>query len=512
MIEAGNDSATASAASPLPPLKPIVETGRNCWRIERAARASVVVDAADYYHFIREAMEQAERRILLIGWDFDTRISLEPRPTGSGKTLGDFLLDLARVKPARKIDILKWNFGALKQLLRPSALAMLYRWHRTRAITFKFDSAHPKGCSHHQKIVVIDDCFAVCGGIDTSTARWDTRDHLDDDPHRRLPNGKPYTPWHDVTMLMDGACAGALAELGRERWQRATNETLAAIEQCPEHWPEDVGVMFEDVDIAIARTRAEYEGVPEIREIEALYIDMIAAAKRFIYLENQYLTSGKIAAAIAERMKEAYPPEIVVVMPRQADGWLEQRAMDAARVRLARAVGKVDTGNRFRIYVPVTKGGADIYVHAKVAIVDDRFLRVGSSNMNNRSLGLDSECDVVIDTALPANANCGDAIAALRTSLMAEHLGVDEALVVEHFASSGSLVDTIEALRGKGKTLELLDLEKPGPFDQFIADNELLDPESADGFFEPLGERGLKRRWHEGRRRVSLARLRRRRH
>jgi phosphatidylserine/phosphatidylglycerophosphate/cardiolipin synthase-like enzyme len=77
----------------------------------------------------------------------------------------------------------------------------------------------------------------------------------------------------------------------------------------------------------------------------------------------------------------------------------------------------------FRIYVPVTKGGADIYVHAKLMIVDDRILRIGSANLNNRSLGLDSECDMVLDCALPANrASVG--IAALRTRLLAEHLDV----------------------------------------------------------------------------------------
>ena len=162
--------------------------------------------------------------------------------------------------------------------------------------------------------------------------------------------------------------------------------------------------------------------LPEVREIETLYLDMIAAAKRFIYFENQYFTSGKIAAAIAERMAEADPPEIVMVMPRTADGWLEQKAMDAARLKLVAAIGKADTHNRFRVYIPVTKEGTDIYVHAKVSIVDDRLLRVGSSNLNNRSQGLDSECDVIIDAALAANRGSEAAMTALRHRLIAEHL------------------------------------------------------------------------------------------
>ncbi|WBX83308.1 phospholipase D-like domain-containing protein [Sphingosinicella microcystinivorans] len=499
-----------------PSLAPVVEAGRNCWRIERAARAAAVVDAADYYHYVREAMLAARRRILIIGWDFDTRIALEPDGNGHGESLGHFFLRLARENPARQIDILKWSFGALKQFLRPRAAWMLLRWQMTRAIDFRFDSFHPAGCSHHQKIVVIDERFAVCGGIDISCARWDTTAHADDDPRRTLPDGKPYGPWHDVTMMLDGDAAQALADLGRDRWKHATRRDLPPAEDGHDHWPDDAEVDFRDVDIAVARTRAAWRDCAEVREIEALWLDMIAAARRFIYIENQYLTSGRIAAAIAARMEEDDPPEIVVVMPRSADGWLEQKAMDAARVLLARAIGKADRLNRFRIYVPVTGGGADIYVHAKVAIVDDRLLKIGSANLNNRSMGLDSECDVIIDAALPANADTPPAIAALRTRLLAEHLDVSPEDFAARFAETGSLVDTIEALRGQGealrgpgKTLDLLDLEKPGPLDQFIAGNELLDPEDPDGFFEPLHKRGLRMRWREGMARLK-GRIRRR--
>lgn len=479
-------------------IKPIVKAGQNCWRIVRAERAAVVVDAANYYHFIREAFEQAEQRILIIGWDFDTRIALEPDEKGKGETLGAFFLRLAKSKPERRIAILKWSFGALKQFRRPKAVLMLWRWWRTKSIDFRFDSAHPAGCSHHQKIVVIDDSFAVCGGIDISTGRWDTCDHFDEEPRRTHPEGTAFQPWHDATMLISGEAAKALGELGADRWQVATNTPLKALKPCTAHWPDDVDIMFENVDIAIARTRAEYNEVAEVREVEALYLDMIAAAERFIYIENQYLTSAKIAAAIAKRMEEDSPPEFVVVMPRTADGWLEQVAMDAARVQLARAIAKADTQNRFRIYVPVTQGGNDIYVHAKVSIVDDRLLRVGSANLNNRSLGLDSECDIIIDCALDANKGTESVISDLRTRLLAEHLGVDVEIFDKAFKKKGSLIDAIEALRGDGRSLDLLDLTKPGPLDEFIADNELMDPETADGFLEPLGQRGLRKNWMKG--------------
>ena len=119
-------------------MTPIVVAGKNCWRIEHGRRASVVVDAADYYHLIQQMMTAANERILVIGWDFDTRIALEPDRHGSGPSLGSFFLQLAHAKPDRRIAILKWSFGAKKQFFRPSAAWMLWKWQRTKAIDFRF--------------------------------------------------------------------------------------------------------------------------------------------------------------------------------------------------------------------------------------------------------------------------------------------------------------------------------------------------------------------------------------
>jgi phosphatidylserine/phosphatidylglycerophosphate/cardiolipin synthase-like enzyme len=170
--------------------------------------------------------------------------------------------------------------------------------------------------------------------------------------------------------------------------------------------------------------------------------------------------------------------------------------MDATRVRLGQVIGASDPGNRFRIYTPVTKGGDDIYVHAKVMIVDDQLLRVGSSNLNNRSLGLDSECDLAFEARDDRERAI---IGALRTRLMAEHLGVEEAQVAEEFTRTGSLLATIEALRGPGRSLALLPIEQPSDAAEFIADRELLDPKSPDAMFEGATRRSLfdpvRQRW-----------------
>ena len=479
--------------------KALVRKGRNAWRIERADKATVIVDAANYYAVAKGLMENAQRRIFIAGWDFDTRITLCPDKKGEGEQLGEFLLRLAEEKPDLQIDVLKWNFGAMKQFVRPRALRWLWHWWRQPNIDMRLDSSHPFGCSHHQKILVIDESIAACGGIDISTHRWDKRGHDDADPHRTGPDGKPYAPWHDVTMLVKGKVAAALGELGRERWKTCTREKLDPIEGLDDDWPEDLEPMFEDVDIAIARTRAEYDGNPEVREVEALWLDMVCAAKDFLYIENQYFTSAKVAAAIADRMKEADPPEIVMVMPHCADGWLEQQAMDGARAMLIDQIGKVDAKSRFRVYMPVTKKGEGIYVHAKVSIMDDRLLRVGSANLNNRSFGLDSECDLLLDGGRAANGGNEQAMTALRHDLLAEHLGVTAARFAKAEKDKGSMIAAIEALRGKGKTLKPLPMEAFNDAQKFVADHQLMDPEHPDGFLDPIAGGTLSRNWRRGR-------------
>ena len=467
----------------------LFEPGKNCWKVEQANRASVIVDACDYYRVIRDAMLQAKKRILIVGWDFDPRIRLDRTANANGReTLGSFLLDLARTKPDVPILILKWNVGALKTLFRGSAILWIARLAWQNSISFKLDSAHPVGCSHHQKIVVIDDCFAICGGIDMTGDRWDRPAHEDHDPKRVRPNGKAYGPWHDATMAADGPVAAALGEVARDRWLRATKEELEPVAGADSIWPKGLKPSFHDARLAISRTCAAYKDWAAVKEVDALFIDMIASAKRFIYAESQYFTSPRIAAAIVRRMEGPDPPEFVLVGPIRADGWLEQVAMDATRVRLAQIIGRVDSGDRFRIFTPKTRGGDDIYVHAKIMIVDDRVLRVGSSNLNNRSLGLDSECDLTLEAD---NDEQAAGIAALRTRLMAEHLGVEEEAVARTFAETGSLLRTIAALEGKGKTLAPLPIETPGEAATFIAETELLDPRSPDAMFEHMTRRSL---------------------
>ncbi|WP_420140203.1 phospholipase D-like domain-containing protein, partial [Sphingomonas sp.] len=463
------------------------------WRTEKAARMRVIVDADDYFRIARDAMMQARRRIMLIGWDFDARIRLirDGHEPGEPETVGDFILWLAERNPELEVFLLRWDVGALKTVVRGSTILTVLRWMRHPRIQTKLDAFHPTGASHHQKVVVIDDCFAFCGGIDMTGERWDRRDHEDDDPGRTLPNGKPYKPWHDATAAVEGPVAAALGEMARERWRRAGGTALTAIEERSDCWPEGLDVDFRDIPVGIARTFPEMPDQDGVREIETLFLAQIAAVRTSLYVESQYFASRKIAEASARRLDEADGPEIVIVNPLTAQGWLEPLAMDTARARLMAALAARDRHGRLRLYHPFTEGGAPIYVHAKILIADGRTLRIGSANMNNRSLGLDTECDLVIEAESAADRA---RVAEIRDDLLAEHLGVEPETVTRAIESHGSLIGAIEALRGDGRSLRPYRDPNLSETERWLADNEVLDPESPQEMFEAQTGRGLFRR------------------
>ena len=459
----------------------MLRPGETCWRIERAEAMAVIIDAADYFRILRRAVQHARHSVLMIGWDFDTRIELDPRNDDSEipSQLGRFLKWVVRNRPELHVHLLKWNLGVFQSLGRGSTPLVIFDWTTSRRVHFKLDHAHPAAAAHHQKIVVIDDALAFCGGIDMTADRWDTRAHADDDPHRRRPTTRRrYGPWHDVTTAVSGDAARALGDLARDRWKRATGETLEPPPQVEPRWPDELEPLARDAAVAISRTMPEYHGHKAIHDIEALYLATIAATRRTLYIESQYFASRRIAEAMADRLAEPDGPEIVVVNPESADGWLEEEVMGSSRARLLQVIERADVHGRFRLYTPVTTGGAPIYVHAKVLVLDDRLLRVGSSNLNNRSMGFDTECDLSIEAG-DENTELRTKILRLRDDLLSEHLGTDINAVEEAVASAGgSLIRAIETLRSKGRSLVPFEPPELNAFEEeALAENELFDPE-----------------------------------
>ena len=221
-----------------------------------------------------------------------------------------------------------------------------------RHVEFGFDDRIPVGGSHHQKVVVVDDQLAFCGGIDLTGHRWDTSAHRVDEP-LRTSGGEPYTPYHEVHTMATGPLATALGELSRDRWRALGEERMPTLAPSEEDlWPADITPDLTDVDVAIARTVPEVDGQSAIRECEALFVDSIARAKQSIYIESQYFTNDALADALAARLKEPHGPEIIVVSPQECHGWLEQNTMGAFRSGAFRRMIAADTHQRLRLVYP----------------------------------------------------------------------------------------------------------------------------------------------------------------
>lgn len=463
------------------PSSRVLRPGRNCWRIAHAERLALIIEAESYFRAVKEAILQASHSVYLIGWDFDTRIKFEPegQTLDGPNKLGPFLRWLDKNRPRVMVYVLKWDLGVLQSFGRGTTPLAVLDWLTSRRIRFKLDGTHPKAAAHHQKIVVVDDVVAFCGGIDMTADRWDTRAHQDNDLRRRRPSGRRYGPWHDASTVLDGDGARALGELSRERWKWASGEELDPPKDCPAIWPGSVSPTFRDIGVAVARTIPQYRDREEVREIERLYLDAIAMARHAVYCESQYFASRRLAEAMAKRLRQKDGPEIVVINPESADGFLEAVTMDTARYRLLKLIREADAFNRFRIYTPVTEKRQPIYVHAKIMIVDDRLLRVGSSNFNNRSMGFDTECDLAVEAVagVAGVQAVRDAILGVRHDLLAEHLGASVERVMESIRSAGSLIDGIEALRSEGRTLVPFEPDEPAEVAKALAENDLLDPE-----------------------------------
>jgi len=459
----------------------ILKPGRNCWRIEHADRVSLLVDGADYFHAFRECAKLARHSLLIIGWDIDGGFKLERPSPGDGLpvNLREFLDSLASRREQLHIHVLDWDFAMIFATDREWLPSYKLDWTTHKRLHFSLDSHYPTGASHHQKIVVVDDRVAFAGGLDFALGRWDTSEHRHDDARRCDTDDSIPQPYHDVQLMVSGAIAGALGDLARERWRTATGERLATPAPPADHdpWPGEIAPDLTDVAVGIARTCPKYDGEEAVREVEQLLLDAIAAARHTIYIENQYFTAHRIGTALLERLGEDSGPEIVVILPEQTVGWLSQNTMDVLRERLLKRLQAADRHDRLRVYCPHVPGLEQqcINVHAKVMVIDDELVRIGSANFNNRSMGLDTECDLAIEARGDARIRKG--IAAMRNRLLGEHLDAGAAEVAAALAETHSIIRAIEALSTSERTLRPFEFRVSEELDALVPESRIADPE-----------------------------------
>jgi phospholipase D1/2 len=232
---------------------------------------------------------------------------------------------------------------------------------------------------------------------------------------------------------------------------------------------------------ALALSRTDPRQTGSVREVEQLLVDAIAAAEHCVYLETQYFSSQRIFRALVSRMQAVGRPklEIVVVVNERAEAIKEELTVGLRQAEILENLREVAglTGHALGMYWSRPEGQVDsfqaTYIHSKVTIVDDRFLSVGSANLTNRSMGVDSELHASWE-ASPDDASSPlvARVREIRVSLLAEHSGQDCG-AAEAFGPIPGLVRRLDAIADRSR---LRRHRPPSPGQR--AALELLDPQS----------------------------------
>jgi phosphatidylserine/phosphatidylglycerophosphate/cardiolipin synthase-like enzyme len=396
----------------------------------RHNRITPLVDGERYFAALLEALRSARSYVYVIGWCLTPNIPLSRRSPEDVLTsrLLPVLNDVAQRAPVR---ILLWEGAPF--LLQPTH-ATTHEVLRTIETESNGDlicrldnSAHFSHC-HHQKAIVVDGQIAFVGGMDLTTYqgdRWDTHEH----PLRDRVN------WHDVQLRLEGEVVTDVEHNFRQRWQAVTGDA-----DLPRRDPAFDETWELPAQVLRTVPHHTYDFAPRGEYgIHHAYTEALRRAQRLIYVENQYLWSPHVMDALREVMDDRDPCSfrIVLVLPARATSgkWDNDQHVEALR-RADRGRGIVSV---YSLYASGPSAGArpfsyrPVYIHAKIAVIDDTWLTVGSANLNNRGLITDGEMNVAVRDAALAKS--------LRVDLWAEHLGLSRAEVDS--ADPLQLIDTV---------------------------------------------------------------------
>jgi phosphatidylserine/phosphatidylglycerophosphate/cardiolipin synthase-like enzyme len=360
-------------------------------------RVELLVDGGSVLPRMVEDVTAAQSHVHVAGWFFTPSF----RMGEGGPTLRGLLADTATRCAVR---VLAWA-GAPLPLFHPDRAevrGMCDELTRGTAVEMELDAKERPMHCHHEKLVIVDDRVAYVGGLDLTSLAGNRLDHSAHDT--RIGIG-----WHDVCLRIEGPTAADVAEHFRLRWPHAL----------------DAPPLVEGgqgVDVQLVRTVPErlYDGLldGEFTILES-YLRALRSAERFVYLESQFLWAPEIVRVLAAKLREPPTDEfrVVVLLPAKPNnGQDDTRGQIGVLIDADRDGGGAD---RFLACTLFQRGehASPVYVHAKVGIVDDEWLTVGSANLNGHSFFNDTEVNAVVRDP--------DIVRAARLQLWSEHFERD---------------------------------------------------------------------------------------
>jgi phosphatidylserine/phosphatidylglycerophosphate/cardiolipin synthase-like enzyme len=389
--------------------------------VQRGNKIEVLVDGAAAFPVMAQAIENAQKYVHIANWHASPDFQLTREP--GAPQLRELLSAAAERVPVR---VLLWAGPPIPffEPTRKRAEAAKKAFLECGAVRCELDARERTLHCHHEKIVIVDD-VAFVGGLDMTAVEGDRHDSPEHPP-RDLG-------WHDHIAKLEGPVVAEVASHFAARWLEIAGETLPAPEVPPEAGSSSV---------QIVRTIPErtYGFAPhgDFSLVDS-YLRALRAAKSLIYVENQFLWSPEITEVLIDKLCRPPTPEfrMVLLLPQKPSN-----GADTTRGQLGRLFD-ADVDRRLVAATLVSHGDAPVYIHAKLAIVDDQWLSVGSANLNEHSLFNDTEVNVVTDDAEVARST--------RLRLWTEHLGADVSGPVDE------VVDRIwrPALEGRSRVTPL---------------------------------------------------------
>lgn len=341
--------------------------------------------AKSYFKDLKETLLSAQKSVFICGWSFNMKTVLDD----DGTTMEDVLFSLPE---SVHVKILIWDYIIFYVADRDPFTELNLALKNKKNIEFSRFDFHPIMSSMHAKAVTVDEEILYMGGIDLDLARRDGERNLPDDETRREADGKKYTPFRDYAFKFRGDCASFMSDyLGRMWSSQKGQESKLEVEKDPK----------KEDKVFFTRTVPKFKNNPKDFSSFEMHKWLIETARDYIYIENQYLTSERIVDLLIEKLKEPNGPEVIIVVSYGKMPVIEKISMGALLTDCAKRLLENDPYKRLKIYT-LKNGEGDaveyVKIHSKLIITDDKYIKIGSSNINNRSMEFDYELDVAVRT------------------------------------------------------------------------------------------------------------------